>query len=133
MKSLVSKIQPHSEVLSFKASTCKFGGNTIQLVILSSFSGLCSFCLSLCLEHCSHSFFPPLKTCYASSETRPEDNHLQEGFLARLLPSLGSHDTLYPTIAWHGPNSKNCPFILLVSPAQVDACCFDLYSVRCPI
>lgn len=86
MKSLVSKIQPHSEVLSFKASACKFGGNTIQLIILFSFSGLCSYCLCLCLQHCSHSFFPWLKTCYSSSEARPEDNHLQEVFLARPLP-----------------------------------------------
>ena len=133
MKTLVSKVQPHSEVLSFKASTCKLGGNTIQLIMLSSFSGLCSYCLSLCLERCSHSFFSPLKTYYASSETRPEDNHLQEGFLARRLPPLGSHNTPCPPIAWHGSYSKNCLFILLVSPAQVDACCFDLYSVPCPI
>lgn len=60
VKSLVSKIQPHSEVLSFKTSACKFGGTiTIQRSYSSSFSGLCSYCLCS-LSATLFTFFLPL-------------------------------------------------------------------------
>ena len=70
----------------------------------------------------------PLKTAsYSSSKTQTEHHHHQEGFLARLLSPLASHSTL--PISWHAPHSKNCLFILPVSPAQVDVYCFDLHSI----